>query len=62
MICDIGEVTERLENEQSPLLDMATSDTTPRVSTHVLISTSCPSPRRLQRPLLMANATEVLVE
>ena len=40
-------------NPPRPLLDMATSDTTPRVSTlfHcVLFSNSCPSPERLQRP------------
>ena len=49
----------------SPLLNMETSDTTPRVPPFffhcVLFSNSCPS-RRLQRPMLKANATEVLVD
>ena len=52
-------------NSPRPLLFMATSDTTPRVSTlfHCgLFSNSCLSPRRLQRPMLKANATDVLVD
>ena len=52
-------------NSPRPLLDMATHDTTPHVTTlfHcVLFSNICPSRRRLQRPMLNANATEVLVD
>ena len=40
-------------NSSRPLLDMATSDTTPSVSTLlycILFPNSCPSPKRLQRP------------
>ena len=52
-------------NSPRPLLNMATCDTAPRVSTlfHcVLFSNSFLSPRRLQRPTLKASATEVLVD
>ena len=52
-------------NSPRPLLVMVTCDTTPRVTTlfHcVLFSNICLSRRRLQRPMLNANATEVLVD
>ena len=51
-------------NSSRPLLDMTTCDTTTRVTTlfHCVLFSNIRPRRRLQRPMLNANATEVLVD